>query len=448
MRLLTHRKRLQTAVALILVTALATAACTGGSDSADTTAAAALSGESFADEDSAAGGAEEQPAERDRADSDTLEASGVLVSQQPQDLGRDIIFTAQITVAVNDVASAGAEATRIIESVGGFLFGQQTTGEPEPMSVLVFKVQPADFQAAVERLGTIGELRNQTISADDVTERVVDLESRISTAEASVQRLRDLIQDAVDLTTIAQLENQLLERETTLETLRGQLRTIRDQVSLATITLTLTEALANPQIRLRGSAFPGHDDGISCPGTEGLRVDEGSDITLCYEIRNTGDTPLTGFELKDTVIGIELDDLIVVFGDPSGTLEPGQDIALALEQKLERNLRTQARVTAIPVNPEGQQLESRAVADSTTILIDAVDPGGLPGFRDGLTAGWDLLKNIGGLFVLVFGAVLPFIWLIAAAWLYLIWLRRRRARGGATDAQGPDPGADVHLGED
>ncbi|MFQ5554178.1 MAG: DUF4349 domain-containing protein [Acidimicrobiia bacterium] len=140
---------------------------------------------------------------------------------QPADIGRDIIFTADLTVAVTDVARAGQEATSIIESLGGLMFGQQSTGDPEPTSVLIFKVFPADFQEALTRLGSVGDIRTQNVSADDVTERIVDLESRISTSEASVDRLRGFLEEATDLKTIAELESQLLDRETRLETLSG-----------------------------------------------------------------------------------------------------------------------------------------------------------------------------------------------------------------------------------
>ena len=231
-----------------------------------------------------------------------------------------------MTVAVVDVAAASAEATRIIEELGGFLFGQESTGEPEPISRLTFKVLPGDFQQALARLGTVGDIRTQTVSADDVTEKVVDLESRISTAEASVERLKGFLEEATDIETIAELESQLLQRETDLETMRGQLRTLQDRVDLATIYLTLTEALSAPNFDLDVSGFGGHDDGISCPTDERIRVEEGEKATVCFEITNTGDTPLAGFTLRDAVLDVEMDDLIIVWGDPNGILEPGQSM--------------------------------------------------------------------------------------------------------------------------
>jgi uncharacterized coiled-coil protein SlyX len=263
------------------------------------------------------------------------------------------------------------------------------------------------------------------VTADDVTERVVDLESRISTAEASVERLKGFLEEANDIVTIAELESQLLQRETDLETMRGSLRTLQDRVDLATIYLTLTEALSSPDLHLEVSGFSGHDDGISCPAAGRIAVEEGEEATVCFEVTNSGDTPLAGFELRDAVLDVELGDLIVVWGDPQGILEPGQSMVLAYEIIVERYQRTQTRVSAIPVDQDGDRAEGREVASTVSMSIEALDPGGLPGFRDGLRASWDALLAIGGLLILLAGAILPFIWLIPLLWLGWRWRQRR-----------------------
>ena len=321
---------------------------------------------------------------------------------------------------------------------GGFLFGQESTGEPEPISRLTFKVIPGDFQQALARLGTVGEIRTQTVSADDVTEKVVDLESRIATAEASVERLKGFLEEATDIETIAELENQLLQRETDLETMRGRLRTLQDRVDLATIYLTLTEALSAPELHLEVTGFSGHDNGVSCPAEGRIRAEEGEDATVCFEITNVGDTPLAGITLTDAVLEIELEDVIAVWGDPEGILQPGQSLVLAHEITVERNLRTQTRVSAEPVNEEGNRVEGREVASTVSMSIDAIDPGGLPGFRDALEASWDALLWLGGLIVVFAGALLPFIWVIPIIWLAWRWRQRRMA---ARESRRQEPAA-------
>jgi hypothetical protein len=419
-------------LAVLIVLALVIAACSGG-DSAETsgdfeataTTAAAATVTTIADS------APEESASDDEqggGDEDSLGNGGITPVALPTQIGRDIIFTADMTVAVTDVAAAGEEATREIQALGGFLFGQRTTGAPEPSSVLTFKVQPEDFQAALSALGSIGDIRTQNVSANDVTERIVDIESRIATATASVDRLRGLLSEATDIEVIVALEGELLARETELETLRGSLRTLQDQVALATIVLTLTEAASRPELAVNVSAYPSHDSGASCPGDGDLEVETGTETTVCFEITNTGDTWLANFELRDPVLDVELDDLVVVFGDPGDALEPGDSLILAAEIIPERDLRARTTVTAQAVDEDGTALGGRPVSQTVPLFVNTVDPGGIPTFTEGLQVSWELLVKLGQTIVLVLGALIPFFWVPLIAWL--VWRMRRPAKAG------------------
>ena len=432
MKINLRKRPLMTVAALFAVLVLIAAACGDDDASTGTPAPAAFDNisENFGGSPAATGApAAPQQAGRVTEDSPNDLGSGSIAvgSLQPIDIGRDIIFRADMTIAVTDVASAGAEATTVIDSLGGFMFGQQTTGGPTAFSVLTFKVPPENFQAALSALGTLGELRSQNVFADDVTERVVDLRSRISTTEASVTRLRAFLSEANDIVMISDLEGQLLNRETTLETMRAQLRTLEDQVSLATITVSLTTADISPDMRLTFSTYLGHDDaGQSCPNDNLPAITEGDKVTLCYEITNIGDTALTGITLRDTVLEIDLSDLLVVFGDLT-ELEQGQTLLLAYETTTERDLRTQTRVTAEPVKEDtGEVIPGRTVSRTVSSFSPVNDPGGIATFGDGLSASWGLVKDGGSLGLLFAGALLPFIPLIAIAGWFLVRAKRRR----------------------
>ncbi len=364
------------------------------------------------------------------AEAKDLGDSGIAsVAIQPADLGRDIIFTADLSIATQDVAAAGREVTRIVEGLGGFLFGQETRGEPDAVSILTFKVPPDRFTEALERIGTVGTLRNQTVSASDVTGRIVDLESQIATIEASITRLRGFLEQATDTKAITELEDALMERETRLEQLRGQLRTLERQVALATITVRLFELQNRAAVDLGVSAYPGGDDaGLSCPGTGGsISVERGTAVTLCVEVQNPGDTRIRVVDLRDPVLDVGLDDFEVVYGVLDEDLEPGESVMLATVLEIERTLRTRTTVAVKAVGEEGEELAGRdTVANATaSVELRAVAPEGVPGFFDGLQASWRFLVTLFQFALLVAGAVIPFLWVPVLVWLAVRWLSGR-----------------------
>ncbi len=435
-------------LAILAVLALILAACGSDSDEAASTDSASDVSENFGEisrdldtsgaEDATASATTSAPADTEapaavqddsEADSDDGNAIGSGAGTPPplntQQLGREIIFTATISVGVDDVAVAGAQATDIINDIGGFVFGQNTQGGAEPSSTITFKVRPEDFSIALERLGGIGELRNQTVTTDDVTERVVDLNSRIDVAQLGVNRLREAMESTTTLTDFAELEGLLLSRESDLEVMRGQLRTIRDRVDLATITLTLQQDRVVNSINLLFSVYEGHDDGISCPGRASNDVvfEPGDEVTLCFESQNSGDQTLTDVNVTETVLDLEGSDLITVFGE-TDALQPGQSVIQAYELTAERDRPLRLSVTATPTDGVSAEAAGPAVRAQGTPLIrvneDAVDPG----FGDGFDAATGLLAGLWVIVRVIVGFIIPLLILLPLLWLAWFAIRR------------------------
>ena len=376
--------------------------------------------------------ADEPSAESPEGDTDDpLGSGGANVTPTAADLGRQLIFTAFLSVGVDEVAAASAEATSIIEGLGGFLFGQSTEGGPEARSELIFKVLPDDFNRALERLGSVGELRNQTVSTDDVTERVVDLESRIEVAELGVDRLRAALEGTQTLEDYAEVERLLLDREGELEVMRGQLRTLRDRIDLATITLVLTQERIENRILVDATAYLDHDDGRSCAGRSEISAEEGSAVTICFEVTNAGDQTLTDIVLTDSVLDLDTadgDELIPVFGDLT-ELAPGQSVLLAYETEVERTIRLRTRVVATPTDGTSAEPAGPSVNSETSAEVRTFPSEDAPGFGEGFGAAVEVLRGLWIAATVIVGFLIPL--LVLVPFLWLIWLgvralRRRR----------------------
>jgi len=414
-------------LALLAVLGILGAACSS-SETAMTTVPASYQGDmGYAPTTTIAFGpaTEDSGGESARTNDGDTAAEPLSAVLTPADLGRSIVYTARIEVEVDDVIAAGAAAQAAIAPFGGLLFGQDTTTGPNARSVLTIKVRPEDFGAVLDALSGLGTLVSQSIDASDVTERVVDLQSRITTAEASVERLRTFLTQATDLKDVAELESELLQRETDLELLRGQLRTIENAVSLATITLVLSEPTPEPAIELTGTAYFGHDAGAACPGSRDLAVDEGDLVTYCYQLENTGDTALADIEIRDIGLDARMEDFVVVDGDLTKTLSPGDRLLLALEVEASPTAYSDPSVTATAVDGDGTPIR-----ETVGTMIDRADVSvakdtSLPGFTDSLKSSWHGLQHVFGLGVVFLGALVPFLWIPALLALIALWWRRR-----------------------
>jgi hypothetical protein len=154
---------------------------------------------------------------------------------------RAIIYTGFITVRVDDVDDAASAAARLAERYGGFVGGDQRSAyaEEPPQATLELRIPSEEFTAAVNELGELGDEESRELQTEDVTEEVVDLETRIATAEASVDRTRDLLARAESIEDIVSVERELSEREANLASLQARQRTLDDLTTLSTITVTL-----------------------------------------------------------------------------------------------------------------------------------------------------------------------------------------------------------------
>ena len=449
-------------VLALLSAALVLLSACGGSDESALSATTAAGGvaadqEAPADFDTAGPDTAEEPMAEEEAlpaSPDALSSSQAAIVETalavptaltPADLGRDIVYRATISVQADDVTAASSEAVAIVQGLGGIVFSQTTRTEPQPRTEITFKVRPDDFPTALERLAGVGTLVDQSISADDVTERVVDLESRISTAEVSVTRLRRLLEEAVKLEDVAQIERELLDRETTLEVLRGQLRTLRGQVDLATITLTIHQSpTVLPDTGILVGAWISDDAEDPCLGTEHFTAEPDSTLYFCLEVENTGASALTDVSVRSRNVRLDIDAFETLQGS-FDRIEPGELLVAVLEVPMEegrlagrvatRGLEIGLEAEAVPVDAQGAELPE--VFGDTYVWVDARTDDSLPGFGDSISDGAGFLRSIVGVGLVVVGVLVPFLPFVAVI-IALVWWRRRR-RGQARPERVPKP---------
>lgn len=109
---------------------------------------------------------------------------------------------------------------------------------------MTLKVPPAAFRTSLSALADLGLVLGREVKTDDVTEQVIDLGARITSAQNGLERTRGSLAKAASLVEVSSLEAEVGRRETELESLLGQQKTLSQRIDLSTIILTIEGAPA------------------------------------------------------------------------------------------------------------------------------------------------------------------------------------------------------------
>jgi hypothetical protein len=153
---------------------------------------------------------------------------------------RSLIYTGSITVKVDDVAKAADHAITLANGRNGFVSGDTRTIDADrSLATLVFRVPAELFTPTLEDMSKLGTEESRQVQVTDVTDTLVDLDSRLAIQQASVDRVRELLARAQTIGEITSLESQLTQREAELESLKQRRAKAAGLVALATITVIL-----------------------------------------------------------------------------------------------------------------------------------------------------------------------------------------------------------------
>lgn len=153
---------------------------------------------------------------------------------------RSLIYTGTITVRVESVVQAADRAIALAVGSGGIVAGDsRTIEESGAQATLALRVPADEFQSTLDSLAALGTEEERRVTAEDVTEKLIDLDARIATQQASVNRVRELLARAQTIAEIVALESELTRRQADLDSLLQRRATMSGLVELATITVVL-----------------------------------------------------------------------------------------------------------------------------------------------------------------------------------------------------------------
>ena len=136
--------------------------------------------------------------------------------------------------------------TTLATRAQGFVANTQTRANPgaggtSPQGSVTLEVPEAGFGAVLHDAQVLGKSLNLTTKATDVTGRYVDLQSRITSLQASRQQYLAILAKATSISDILAVQAQLDSLQSQIEQLQGQLAVLTNETTYSTLTVTVHE---------------------------------------------------------------------------------------------------------------------------------------------------------------------------------------------------------------
>ncbi len=157
---------------------------------------------------------------------------------------RQIIRQANLEVRVNKVDDAEKRALHITEEAGGFVESSSSTGLAGslPRIDLALRVPVGRFDDVLQSFSALGVPLSKTISGEDVTAQLVDMEARLKTLGVQEETLREMLKSTRTVKDMLEVQGRLTDVRTQIEQIAAQRKNMSELAALSTIRLSLLQS--------------------------------------------------------------------------------------------------------------------------------------------------------------------------------------------------------------
>ncbi len=158
--------------------------------------------------------------------------------------GQSIIYTANLSLRVKNVSAVAAQAADDVTASGGYVADEQQTRQSRRRGgisriSLQVKIPVAEYRTVLAKLSGLGRQLSFSEQATDVTQEVADVSSRVTSAEAAIRQLRELLSRAGNVGQLLSVQDQINSEEISLEALLAQQRALAHETTFATVSVAL-----------------------------------------------------------------------------------------------------------------------------------------------------------------------------------------------------------------
>ena len=182
--------------------------------------------------------------EEDNAISSTSYSEEGLQTQVSQ--VRMVIKNASLSIVVEKPGESIDAITKLAADLGGFvvssnLYRTQTDGGLEvPQANITIRVPAEKLDQALAAIKSgAGEILNENVSGQDITQEYTDLESRLKNLQRAENQLTEIMEQAYQTEDVLSVYNRLVEVQEQIELIKGQMKYYEQSAALSAISVNI-----------------------------------------------------------------------------------------------------------------------------------------------------------------------------------------------------------------
>ena len=168
--------------------------------------------------------------------------------QEAPTVEQKIIKNADLTIAVDDYDRAVVSLKDTVIAMEGYVTNESlnVVGSQEiKRGYINIKIPQFRFDEFLAGMDDLGKVKNCNISAQDVTEEYVDVESRLKAMRTKEERLLSILTTSGKLSDVLAVENELANTRGQLESMQGRLRYLDNRTDYSTLNINIQQVVTS-----------------------------------------------------------------------------------------------------------------------------------------------------------------------------------------------------------
>jgi hypothetical protein len=157
---------------------------------------------------------------------------------------RMIIRNANLTLEVNNLGQAVEAISQLANNSGGYVVSSSVVKNDQvrinSYAQISIRVPAEGLHNVITQLKSLSiEVKNESISGEDITQRFVDLQSTLNNLQVAKNQLQKIMDNAKNTEDVLNVFKQLTDTQGQIDVLEGQIKYYKESVALSLISIEL-----------------------------------------------------------------------------------------------------------------------------------------------------------------------------------------------------------------